>query len=76
MPRNPKDSNEFIAGQLPVVTYKKNKYYVDGRMKELRNVEDHTKRFGCEDVPDLINLMEKNLSPSDLAIIKYEFFGV
>jgi len=75
MPRNPENSNEFIAGQLPIVTFKRKKYYVDGRMKELRNVKDFMDRFECRDISDE-SVLARNMSLSDLAILNYEFFGI
>ena len=76
MPRNPNNRNEFIAGQLPTVsinhpqTKLKINYYVDGRMQELRNVNDFSDRITCVD-DDIWEL----LSAKDRNIITYEFMG-
>ena len=40
MPRNKDNPKEFIAGALPQVKFNKKNYFIDGRMKELRNVND------------------------------------
>ena len=76
MPRNPSNSNEFIAGMLPMISIKhpiKEKvisYFVDGRLQELRNVDDFMDRITCID-DDVWDLM----SNKDRSIITYEFYG-
>lgn len=75
MPRNPDNRNEFIAGKLPIVTFKRKKYYVDGRMMELRNVKDFMDKLECRDISD-VNKFAKNMSNSDLTILNYEFFAI
>jgi len=76
MPRNPENKNEFIAGILPTVkithpkTKKKYTFYVDGRLKELRNVKDFMDTITCVD-----DEIWELLSPNDRKIISYEFHG-
>lgn len=76
MPRNPNNRNEFIAGMLPTVEIKHPKtnqvvkYYVDGRLEQLRNVDDFMDSIDCVD-DDIWEL----LSPKDRNIIIYEFMG-
>ena len=76
MPRNPKNPNEFIVGVLPTVqikdpeTEQTNSYFVDGRLQELRNVDDFTDKITCVD-DDIWEL----LSVKDRQIIVYEFMG-
>lgn len=76
MPRNPNNRNEFIAGALPTVqithpeTKKTTTYYVDGRLEELRNVDDFMDKITCvdDDVWELLSKKDKN-------IVIYEFMG-
>lgn len=76
MPRNPNNKHEFIAGQLPTVSIKHPQtkvtinYYVDGRMQELRNVNDFSDRITCveDDIWELLSAKDRN-------IITYEFMG-
>ena len=76
MPRNPKNPNEFVAGGLPTVQIKHpetgivNSYFVDGRIQELRNVDDFMDKITCVD-DDIWEL----LSVRDRQIIVYEFMG-
>jgi hypothetical protein len=76
MPRNPNNSSEFIAGMLPTIqiTHPETKltttYFVDGRLQELRNVNDFMDRITCVD-DDVWEL----LSPKDRNILLYEFEG-
>ncbi len=76
MPRNPKNRNEFIAGALPTVklihpeTGLETTYYVDGRLEELRNVNDFMDCIKCVD-DDVWEL----LSPQDRNIVAYELMG-
>lgn len=70
MPRNPNNRNEFIAGMLPVVEIEGKKFYVDGRLEQLRNVEDFNDSINCVD-DDIWEL----LSPKDRNIVIYEFMG-
>lgn len=76
MPRNPNNKYEFIAGQLPTVsithpsTKLKKTYFVDGRLEELRNVNDFMDRITCVD-----DHVWELLSPRDKNIIAYEFHG-
>lgn len=76
MPRNPNNRNEFIAGMLPTVEIKHPKtgevikYYVDGRLEQLRNVDDFMDSINCVD-DDIWEL----LSPKDRNIVAYEFMG-
>lgn len=76
MPRNPINRNEFIAGVLPTVkiqdpnTGLTKSYFVDGRLEELRNVDDFMDKITCvdNDIWDLLSQQSKN-------IIVYEFYG-
>jgi hypothetical protein len=76
MPRNPKNKNEFIAGLLPTVSLKHPEsgltinYFVDGRIQELRNVNDFMDKITCVD-DDVWEL----LSPHAQNTITYEFYG-
>jgi len=69
MPRNPNNINEFIAGVLPTITFEGKKYYVDGRLKEMRQVDDHFDKIYDDD-----EVWEK-LSKKDKSIICFEFAG-
>jgi hypothetical protein len=76
MPRNPENRNEFVAGILPTVklqtpnTCLQTSYFVDGRLQELRNVDDFMDKITCvdDDVWDI-------LSEQDQKTIIYEFMG-
>jgi len=68
MPRNPENINEFIAGQLPVIKFNKKDYYVDGRMKTVRNVKNFM------DELDVDSVWEK-LTKQDRNVICFEFHG-
>lgn len=76
MPRNPNNKHEFIAGVLPTVKIKNpqtgltNSYFVDGRLQELRNVDDFMDKISCleDDIWDNLPVKSKN-------IIVYEFYG-
>lgn len=69
MPRNPENLNEFIAGPLPKIKHKGKEYFVDGRMQELRNVNDPMDIFDEESEFE-------SLSKKKQAIIIREFYGV
>lgn len=72
MPRNTDNSNEFIAGELPVITFNGQRYVVDGRAKQVRNARDFTQELDvCYDD----NIWD-NLSKQAKSVIKYEFHGV
>lgn len=76
MPRNPHNRNEFIAGVLPSIQIKDpstgltKSYFVDGRLEELRNVDDFMDKITCvdDDIWELLSQQSKN-------IIVYEFYG-
>lgn len=76
MPRNPQNRNEFIAGMLPIISIKHpetgqtTSYFVDGRMQELRNVNDFMDKITCvdDDVWELLSSQAQNT-------IAYEFYG-
>lgn len=76
MPRNPNNRDEFIAGMLPTVQIKHPEtgltttYYVDGRLEELRNVDDFMDRITCvdDDVWELLSIKDRNT-------LIYEFMG-
>jgi len=69
MPRNPNNTNEFIAGPLPTITYLNKKYFVDGRMKQIRQTEDFTNIL-----PDNDETWSR-LTRKDKEIICFEFYG-
>jgi len=70
MPRNPSNSNEFVAGALPVVSIGKKKFYVDGRLQELRNTNNFMDKIDYfED-----ELWDK-LPVKVQKVILYEFHG-
>lgn len=76
MPRNPNNRHEFVAGMLPTVQIKHpqtgllTSYFVDGRLQELRNVEDFMDRITCvdDDVWELLSIKDRNT-------LIYEFMG-
>lgn len=76
MPRNPENRNEFVAGILPTVKLKNPStglnisYFVDGRLQELRNVDDFMDKITCVD-DDIWEI----LSEQDRKTIVYEFMG-
>lgn len=72
MPRNPDNRNEFIAGKLPIVKFENDKFFVDGRMRELRNINDFSHKITEEDFLSIKNKFKRK----DLGIIQYEFEGV
>ena len=69
MPRSKTNPNEFVAGMLPIVTINGRQYYVDGRMEQLRNVNDFM------DAIDAIVQVWNLLSDEDRAIVVYEYTG-
>jgi hypothetical protein len=69
MPRSKTNPNEFVAGALPIVTINGQQYYVDGRMEQLRNVNDFM------DAIDAIVQVWNQLSDEDRAIVVYEYTG-
>lgn len=76
MPRNPNNRHEFVAGMLPTVQIKHpqtgqlTSYFVDGRLQELRNVNDFMDRITCvdDDVWELLSIKDRNT-------LIYEFMG-
>lgn len=48
MPRN-KETNEFEAGMLRTITYNGKNYFVDGRLKECRYVDDFMEKLDVDD---------------------------
>ena len=70
MPRCTINPQEFVAGKLPTVSISATPFYVDGRLQELRDVNDFTRRITCvdDDVWDM-------LSEKDRSIVVYEFMG-
>ena len=69
MPRS-KKTNQFVAGPLPVIKYKNKKYFVDGRMQEVRNVNDFTDVLDVDDDP-----VWDKLSKESKKVIEFEFHG-
>ena len=72
MPRNPNNPSEFIAGKLPLITYNSQQYVVDGRLKQVRCMNDFSQ---CLDVAYDQNIWD-NLSQDAKTVIQYEFHGV
>jgi len=70
MPRNPENINEFIAGQLPVIKFKRKNYFVDGRMKIVRNVKNFMDELDVES-DEIWNRLRKKTRN----IICFEFHG-
>jgi hypothetical protein len=70
MPRSKENPNEFVAGMLPTISIADKAYYVDGRLEQLRNVNDLIDSIDCVD-DDIWNM----LSDSDKSVIAYEFMG-
>ena len=76
MPRNQHNRDEFVAGMLPTIQIKHpetglvHTYFVDGRLQELRNVNDFMDKITCvdDDVWDCLSTSDKNK-------IVYEFYG-
>ena len=70
MPRSKENPNEFVAGMLPIVTVNGQHYYVDGRLAQLRNVNDFMDviRYFNDEVWE-------SISEQDQAAIVYEFTG-
>ena len=69
MPRSKQNRDEFVAGALPTITYDNKKYFVDGRLKQLRNTEDFMDKLETDDeVWDKLSIADKN-------VITYEFYG-
>lgn len=48
MPRN-KETNELEAGMLRTITYNGQKYYVDGRLRECRHVDEHWTKLNVDE---------------------------
>ena len=69
MPRSKTNPNEFVAGVLPIVTINGRQYYVDGRIEQLRNVNDY------RDAIDTVAHVWTLLSDEDRAIVVYEYTG-
>lgn len=76
MPRSKTNREEFVAGVLPIIQInhpvlgKKISYFVDGRLRELRNVDDFMDKITCVD-DDVWELLSSN----DRKTITYEFYG-
>jgi len=68
MPRS-KKTNEFVAGPLPTITYKGEKYFVDGRMREVRHTKDFSKTLDVDYDASI------KLSKKDSKIVRWEFIG-
>ena len=69
MPRN-KETNEFEAGMLRTITYKKQKYYVDGRLKECRHTEEHWTKLDVDE-----GEIFEELSKEDQETVVGEYYG-
>jgi len=60
MPRD-KVTREFVAGVLHTITFQCKKYFVDGRLKECRSVDEHwVKLDPCDE--DVYNLLSEEVS--------------
>ncbi len=69
MPRN-KQTNEFEAGGLRTITHNGEKYYVDGRLKECRNVDDFMNHLDV-DAEEIFD----QLSKEDQSTVVGEYYG-
>ena len=67
MPRNPNNREQWVAGQLPIVTLNNRQYYVDGRLQELRNIDEFMDVLRAEDI--------ESITETDRKVINYEFYG-
>lgn len=70
MPRSKENPNEFVAGMLPTISIADKTYYVDGRLQELRNVNDF-----MDSIYDVDDDMWEMLSDEDKTILMYEFYA-
>lgn len=70
MPRSKTNSNDWVAGALPIVSINDQQYFVDGRLEQLRNVNNFMDAIDCVD-EDVWSL----LSAQDKSIVCYEFMG-
>jgi len=70
MPRNPENPDQWIAGKLPEITHNGKQYFVDGRLKELRNTENHADKFQPDD------LQIDAMTEQDREIVMFQFYGV
>lgn len=70
MPRSKTNRNVWEAGALPIVSINDQQYFVDGRLEQLRNVNNFMDAIDCVD-DDLWAL----LSANDRSIVAYEFMG-
>jgi hypothetical protein len=70
MPRCKTNSNQFVAGMLPTVTINNQSFFVDGRLEQLRNVNDFSETIDCVD-----DYVFELLSNTDKTILIYEFTG-
>lgn len=70
MPRSKTNPNQFEAGVLPIIKVNKKNYYVDGRLEQLRSVNDFSDTINCVD-DEIYN----SLTETDKAILVYEFEG-
>ena len=69
MPRNPNNPDEFVAGQLPKIMCNNKQYYVDGRMQQIRNVDDYSDIISSDDLEILA------MSDKDYSVALFEFYG-
>lgn len=70
MPRSKENPNEFVAGMLPTISIADKTYYVDGRLQELRNVNDF-----MDSIYDVDDDMWNMLSDEDKCVLMYEFYA-
>jgi len=70
MPRSRLYPDNFIAGKLPEVAHNGKQYYVDGRMKCLRNVTDYSDSIILDDL-EIVAMSEQCRST-----VIFEFYGV
>lgn len=69
MPRSKANPEQFETGALPKITVSNQTYFVDGRMKELRNVNDFM------DKPQVNDNFWARLTKDQKSIVKFEFYG-
>jgi hypothetical protein len=71
MPRSKENPSEFVAGMLPTISIADKTYYVDGRLQELRNVNDF-----MDSIYDVDDDMWEIMSDIDKCVLMYEFYAL
>lgn len=70
MPRSKTNRDEFFAGVLPKIKFQDKEYFVDGRLKQLRNVEDFN-----DTLDESEDEVWEQLSQEAKDVIVYEYYG-